>query len=340
LQRLIVPTLRFPPMGGVGLRRIMKITKYLARAGNEIHYITTRNVRQANTYEKDIPNKNAHISRIPSLSLYNILQKTSSSFLFILFRRILNRVLAPFYFIDYALLWGFILIPYTLIYMKKYNIRKIYCSGPPFSTVLHCAIIKWFMGDKITLISEWRDLWIEDYYRNYLFPKKFFRYLNAKAELFCLVQSDWVIAVTPQLATVLKVKSADSKKVIIMENGFDSEDFQEKPYQPLAGGKLRLVYTGSVSGTRFDGLILLLEALKISVAAGHKVEMEIVGQINAGDVIKQKYSCLIEEGNLHLSDLCSPEEAIGKIYGADYGRNPGGCGARPFCPRTCCQPAG
>lgn len=319
MQRIVVPTLRFPPLGGVGLRRIMKITKYLAGAGNEIHYITTHNVRQKNTYEKDIPSENAYISRIPSLSLYNILQKPSSNLIFILFRRVLNRLLCPLYFIDYALLWGFILIPYMLLYMRKHTIKKIYCSGPPFSTVLHCAMIKWLLGDKITLISDWRDLWVEDYYRSYPFPKTFFRYLNKKAEKFCLSHSDWIIAVTPQLGTILKGKDIDSKKIIILENGFDPDDFQEKSYQPLAEGKLRLVYTGSVSGTRFDGLLLLLDALEMAVAEGHAIELEIVGEINNGDILRQRYFRLIEQKVLQFSDLCSPAEAVEKLYGADYG---------------------
>ena len=62
MTKILIPTLRFPPAGGVGLRRIMKIGKKLAENGVEVHYVTTNNSKQINSYSDDIKHPNIKIT--------------------------------------------------------------------------------------------------------------------------------------------------------------------------------------------------------------------------------------------------------------------------------------
>lgn len=119
MKKVIIPTLRFPPAGGVGLRRIIKMGKKLAEQGVEVHFITTHNSAQVNSYIKDIDHSNIVVNKICSLSLSNYLTKYKNGIINKIISRIIYTLTMPLYFVDYATLWGVILIPYTLWYMKK-----------------------------------------------------------------------------------------------------------------------------------------------------------------------------------------------------------------------------
>ena len=63
MKKVLIPTLRFPPAGGVGLRRIIKMAKNLAQSGVEVHFVTTENGAQVNSYVKDIGCQNIYVKK-------------------------------------------------------------------------------------------------------------------------------------------------------------------------------------------------------------------------------------------------------------------------------------
>lgn len=322
VNKILITTLRFPPAGGVGLRRIIKIAKYLAQNGIEVHFITTHNSHEINNYENDIKASNIFINKIPSLSLNNLFNFKEPTLAVRIFRRILYYITLPIYFIDYATLWGIILVPYMYYYMKKNNIKYVYVSGPPFSVVWHVAILKHFMGKKMVFIAEWRDLWIEYYGRIFLWPKCISYRIQKKMERYCIQQADSVVSVTEDLSEVLKKKTDYEKKIITIENGYDPDEFIQKPDTLKAHQQTRqLIYAGNIMNTRKEALIILLKAIKVLKDMKVKCCLRILGEISydAGRTIQQKYADLLASNYVILEGLKSPQEAIEAIAQSDYG---------------------
>ena len=314
-----MPTMPFPPVGGVGIRRKVKIAKYLAEQGCQVHVITTANVRQKHTYDKDVAGQGIIVKRIPSLSLHNLTRIETGNIAVRALRKGLVLLTGQLFFIDFATLWGLILIPYVMYYVRKHKIRYIYCSGPPFSTLWHMSLVKRMLGSRILLVNEWRDLWVEDHYRYYPKPKGFFKSLNSVIERFTLRNCDFVITVTATLKDILADKLKEPEKIRVLENGYDPADFKELSAGHPPHDDIRIVYTGSIGGTRRDGLFILLEAIQRLHATGAPVKFDIIGEVEGYKQVMVDYQKLIEAGVLTLWGIHSPATAIDLIKQADYG---------------------
>ena len=315
MTKILIPTLRFPPAGGVGLRRIMKIGKKLAENGVEVHYVTTNNSKQINSYSDDIKHPNIKINKIPSLSFNSYLTKYKIGIFSKIISKIIYYITLPLFFVDYATLWGIVLIPYTYWYIKRENIKNIYVSGAAFSTLFHMAILKHWLFPYVNLICEWRDYWTDDYERQYLPPIKLNRKFQVWMERYTILHCDKVIGVTPTLLSSL-VKDNNTDKYKIIENGFDKDDF----YKGESGNIIKdsscvtVCYTGNIVDTRAEGLFLFLDALN-KYKRQNNIVFEICGEL--GYRIKKKlyteYKDMIDSGMLVYHGLVSVREAIGIV---------------------------
>ncbi len=317
IKKVLVPTLRFPPAGGVGLRRIIKICKYLRDLDCEITFVTTQNKYAVNNYSKDIKQSNFIIKMIPSLVIpYLIKIKTT------IFEKVIGRLIyyitLPLYFVDYAFLWGIILIPYTIFRIRKYKIKNIYVSGPPFSTMWHMAVIKKYFCKNIVLICEWRDLWTDDYEREYLPPKFITRKIQIFMENFILNNANYVITVTDTLKLYLVRRGRND--CLKIENGYDYEDYVNKFVLIEDNNKIiKIVYTGNIVDTRAEGLYIFLNLLNKLQSNGLQISFKIYGELSFK--VKQHisicYDELLKKKIVQLKGIVSPEKAIKEIMTAD-----------------------
>lgn len=321
MKKVLIPTLRFPPAGGVGLRRIIKMGKKMAEKNVEVHYITTNNTPQINAYTGDIKHPNIYIKKIPSLSLSNYLTKYKEGIFEKIFSKLIYYLTLPLFFVDYATLWGFILIPYVCWYAKKNNIKNIYVSGAPFSTIFHMSILKKYFLKKIFLISEWRDYWTDDYGRRYIPPQNISKKIQVCMEKFSIDNSDIVIGVTPTLLKSLQ-KDGNIAKYKLIENGFDKDDFDfsiEKQNGLPNEDKYVVCYTGNIVDTRAEGLFLFLDFLKRNKQ--YNITFELCGEL--GYFIRKKiyneYMDLIDNKVLIYHGLVSVQEALQIVQRSDYG---------------------
>ena len=325
MEKILIPTLRFPPAGGVGLRRLLKIAKYLARFGVKVHFLTTENGRQVNNYEDDVRGDNMTVRKLPSLSLSNLLNTTPRTLLGKLARTAVYYLTLPLFFVDYATLWGLVMVPYAVRYLRKHKVEYLYISGPPFSTLWHGALIKKWLGDDICFIAEWRDVWLEDEARVFLWPKPLFRWIQRTMERQVLQAADIVLTVTADLGQALAAKSGHQAKVVVLENGFDEEELQAA--QSVGGegrddsGVIRIVYTGNIVRTREEGFMLLLQAVSAMAAAGLPVVFEVMGTLSylIVQAVRRQHAEMISLRQLILYGLDTPAAAIALLNRADYG---------------------
>ena len=323
MKKILVPTLRFPPAGGVGLRRIIKMGKNMAADGIEVHYLTTSNDAHINSYTEDIKKENIIVKKIISLSLNNYLNRPRSGLLGKIFAKLVYFITLPIFFIDYATLWGLALIPYAFFYIKKHDIKNIYVSGPPFSTLLHMTLLKRFFLNDVNLICEWRDVWTEDYERIYVPPRVLSRWIQIQMEKVVIRKANYVIGVTNSIIKNLMKNDSDKDKFLLIENGFDLDSFSienDNGCKNQNGDhKTIICYAGNIVDTRAEGFFLFLDA--IMDYPGNDIVFEMCGSL--GYMVKNKlqkhYSTLLEKGLFKYHGVLSTKDAISLIQQSDVG---------------------
>lgn len=320
-MKVLIPTLRFPPAGGVGLRRIIKVAKEYSNNGIEVHFITTENRKQVNNYEHDLSN-NIIVNKIPSLSLNNYFNKEIKSTFAKVLRRFTYYLTSPCFFVDYGLLWGIVLIPYMLKYIKENRIVNVYCSGAPFSTLWQVAIVKRLLGKRINLICEWRDPWVDDFDRNFFPPpKRLNKRLQRMMENFVIRQCDKGIVVTKGMMQFIPLEYR--QKFSVIENGFDEDELTEEMFYKYKNYKTKnIVYTGNiVDEGRFEGLRLFLKAFRECINIDCGLRFQLCGQLSykVEKYIKKEYSDLLRAGSIDILGIVSTRDAIEIMAKSGFG---------------------
>lgn len=136
-----------------------------------------------------------------------------------------------------------------IIRMNK--IDAIYSSYTPSAP--HFIASKLQRESKIPWIAEFRDTWTMNPYRTTTRVSRFF---EQKLEKRVLKNSSCLVAVAEQDAQQLQ--ELHSKKVAVITNGFDEEDYQEEV--PLTS-KFTITYTGGIYPGKRDPT-MLFEAVK------------------------------------------------------------------------------
>lgn len=319
MANVLIPTLRFPPAGGVSLRRIVKVAKELDRQGVEVHIVTTENKAQVNNYMQDVINSNLKISKIPSLSINNFIYNMPTSFLGRFLRRLVIYLTMPLYYVDFAFLWGLVLIPYLVYYIKKHNIKNVYCSGAPFSTLWHVALVKKILGNNVNYIFELRDFWTKDTEGYFAPPKALSKFIYEKMEQTVIKNADRGIVVTKGM--LAEIPEAYREKMVVIKNGYDEDEI---PLNALYCDKnpYHIVYTGNVGDKwRTEALMCFLESFRQLVAKNGNYTFTICGQLSysAEKKIKTEYDDLLSAGNIKNKGVVSPKEAIDILSQAGYG---------------------
>lgn len=327
-KKLLVVAYRFPPMGGVGSRRWVKFSKYLARIGWEVHVVTTDYpwVDPINWAEDIEGVAGITVSRLPSPYPNIFMRPCQTSW-----GRTIVRIAKKAYDIltglnsglDYAERWAVPLVAYVVKYLQLNEINNLVVSGPPSSLHLCGALIKAEVPN-VQLIQDYRDPWsnVHDYGINKL--KSSIKKLNIMhAESLSLQAADRVVVVTSQMANDLrKTFNLQHDKVSVIYNGFDREDFPLSDRCgsiPSESGIIRVGYLGAV-GRNPMGRMLALEmiaaALQRLKAPGVRWEFVFYSDLPCN------YFALSRNRIMRESFRCMPmlpkQEMVEVMAGFDY----------------------
>lgn len=234
--------------------RIRKFAKYLPEFGFEQYILTvemegaplsepsmhhiyyTKSLDQKITSKSQKQQRNGNPSRSPWKWLY----------------KLKNLFLIP----DRQILWT----PNALIkgreIIHKNNIQLIFATCPPYSTALIAATLAKIC--KVPLILDFRDDWLGTavYFSKPVWRRRFERLLMLSA----MKRAHYIIVVTERSRKLFEsLGQRISKKLIVIPNGYDEEDFEElQPKSNSNQGPMRLVHLGNLPGTR--NIIPLWEA--------------------------------------------------------------------------------
>lgn len=293
-RRILIITYYWPPSGGSGVQRWLKFAKYLVRKEWEPFVFTPENpsftIKDASLL-KDVPDS-VEVIRFPIWEPYQIFFKLSSlfgkkniqqtdfvstgkkSFLQSVSGWIRGNLFIP----DARVFWVKPSVEYLLDFIARNNIDKIITTGPPHSVHLIGLRLK-KKNPALTWLADFRDPWSEWDLLDTLSLSSFARKRHTALEREVLTLADKVITIAPY--HVKRFEALGGRKVELITNGFDEEDFQQ--IQKVRTSKFTIRHTGVVDELRDPRPIM--EAIKAVCSTNTEfagsVEVEFIGKVNA-----------------------------------------------------------
>ncbi len=311
-ESILIIAFKFPPLGGMRVKRMTMFAKYLARRGYRVHVITVNwKVPAPNTWMEETQHPNIIVHRIPSLAPHNLIESRPRGGIRKRVRqaaRLLQRLL---YFVDYAQYWGVALLPYAARLIHKEHITNVICTGSPFMANYWAARLKVRLP-QIHLIQDFRDPWNDHlcapYSHYFLFDWQ--KRVSQRCERYALSHADVVVAVTESLTERFRRKTTSNARFVTIPNGFDPDRYQRIRFEP-ATDKMRMVYIGNLYVGREVVLRVFLEAVSELVAnhPGFARRFEIVTYGGFPPQIRREMEHLVQKGVLQINGYVSPAQA-------------------------------
>ncbi len=296
MKNVLIIAYYFPPSGGPGVQRVLKHVKYLKEFGWNPIVLTVSNGQFPAIDEsllKQIPN-DIIVERTKILEPYdiyrlltgkkkgdaidvNVIKKDNQKVNWK--EKIAEFIRATFFIPDARIAWIFTANKAVDEIIKKYNIKAIYSSSPPYT----CSIIARRAKRKYNLpwIAGFRDPWTGfiSSPKRWLLP----RIIDKKMEYTTFNEADYVECAWEGIIkdALGKYPNLDKSKFIHVPNGFDSNDF---PYiEKKRNDKFTLTYTGSLYGRRnpsslFQAIEKLISEKKIN---SEDIHLRFVGRFGA-----------------------------------------------------------
>lgn len=295
MKRVLIITYYWPPSGGSGVQRWLKMSKYLPEYGWQPVIYTPEDGEfpiEDPTLLKDVP-REAEIIKRPIVEPYTLYKK-------FLGMKKDDKVKAGFIkeerkkanWKENFALWvrGNLFIPdarcwwikpsvrYLKHYLKEHPVDAIISTGPPHSMHLIAMKLKEVMS--IPWIADFRDPWTEIDYYDDLYLSLWADKKQHKLEREVLTKADIVVTVSHDWARRLGRKS--NRNVRVVYNGFDQDNETTSIVTPLFD-KFTITYLGVLS--KIQNPAKLWEILGKLVKTHHEfasnLKINIIGQIDS-----------------------------------------------------------
>lgn len=276
MNKVLIITYHFPPMGGAGAQRMLKFVKYLGDY-NFLPVILTPNPQlvRYQVYDhgllKELPS-NARVIFTPIIDLnwiFKILYGLKLSGLV----RFINRNIFP----DFQRQWFFWTKRVLKRIIKNENINSVLITSPPYSTQLIGLWLKKYFD--VPLVIDLRDpLTFNHIKKKPEYEKKLFNF-----EKKVLDNADFIIANTVfNKNTYINKFGISPDKITVINNGYDAEDFINLPPAIDKSNKVVFSYIGQLYG-EYNALPLFNALLKISDKIIKDVEFRFIGRLSETD---------------------------------------------------------
>lgn len=294
MKRVLIITYYWPPSGGSGVQRWLKMSKYLPEFGWQPVIYTTENAEYPiidPSLEKDIA-PNIEVIRRPIVEPYTLYKK---------FLCIKKEETVKMGFIhekekkkgwkENLSLWirGNLFIPdarcwwvkpsvrYLKNYLQDHPIDAIISTGPPHSMHLIAMKLKKDLG--IPWIADFRDPWTEIDYYNDLHLTPWADRKHHRLELEVLTQADKVVTVAPDGAR--RLGRIGNRNVRTIYNGFDRDDDVQTPVS--LPDTFTITYLGVLSKIQNPNNLwqAMAELIKEDSGFDKNLKINMIGQIDS-----------------------------------------------------------
>ena len=293
MKRVLIITYYWPPSGGSGVQRWLKMSKYLPENGWKPVIYTTKNAEYPivdSSLEKDVA-PDLEVIRRPIFEPYDYYKK---------FLGIKKEETVKMGFIEEKekkhgwkesiSLWirGNLFIPdarcwwvkpsvrYLKSYLKEHLVDAIISTGPPHSMHLIAMKLKEELG--IPWIADFRDPWTEIDYYDDLHLTRWADRKHHRLEREVLEKADKVVTVAPDGAK--RLGRLGNRNVRTIYNGFDRDDDAQTPVS--LSDTFTLTYLGVLSKIQNPEQFwqVLGELVKEDEEFSKKLKIKLIGQID------------------------------------------------------------
>ena len=294
MKRVLIITYYWPPSGGSGVQRWLKMSKYFPENGWQPVIYTTEGAEypiEDPTLEKDVAPE-AEVIRRPIIEPYTFYKKFTGM-------KKGDKVKAGFTteeakkssWKDKLSIWirGNLFIPdarcwwirpsvrYLKKYLKEHPVDAIISTGPPHS--MHLIALKLHKKLNIPWIADFRDPWTEiDFYQD-LHLSRWADRKHHRLEKQVLTQADKVVTVGWDWAEGLKRHGAPQVDVIL--NGYDWSLEPSEQQIPLSQ-EFTLSHIGLLGPTRNNPIFwqALGELVNESEELKQHLNIQLIGQVD------------------------------------------------------------
>ncbi len=262
MKKMLLITYYWPPSGGAGVQRWLKMSKYLPEMGVQCTVLTVNaaeatypirdesllaevpealHVVRTKSFEPlQLYGKIAGHEKIPHGGFNNVDTNTTGS-------KLSRWVRGNFFIPDARKGWNRYALRAARKLIADKGIETVVTTGPPHSTHLMGLLLKKEFG--IKWIADFRDPWTDIYYYDQLLHTARAAKRDAALEHSVLEGADIVLAVCPSNAALFREKpGVYADKIQVLTNGFDESDFP-KGQSPANDGVLKIAYTGTIAPT-------------------------------------------------------------------------------------------
>lgn len=309
-KKILLIAYYWPPSGGPGVQRWLKMAHYLAEMGCDITVLTVSESDAHYPHQDEELLGEVHSSikviRTKSFNPYRIFGSKKASkqpaanfsvpktgrlrFQFLAFVR--SHLFIP----DPRRGWNYWAKKRALALCKLEGIETVITTSPPHSTQLIGLYLKRKLG--IKWVVDFRDPWTQIFYYHTLNHSAFSRFLDARYERLVVANADKIIHVGETMVEMLvdMHPSAKSKSVVV-HNGYDERDFDGLKQPPRSEG-FHIAYTGTLSSS-YD-YQPLFRAIRLAAERNNAITCTLSGQIPV-DIESE------------LRDLCPIVEFTGEL---------------------------
>ena len=312
MKRVLIITYYWPPSGGSGVQRWLKMSKYLPEYGWQPVIYTTENAEYPivdHSLEKDVAPE-AEVIRRPIMEPYNLYKKflgvkksetVKAGFIKEKgakkgWRDNLSVWIRGNCFIPDARCWWVKpSVKYLKEYLRKYPVDAIISTGPPHSMHLIAMKLKEALG--IPWIADFRDPWTEIDFYDELHLTKWADRKQHRMEREVLAKADKVVTIGWDCARSLG--RLGNRNVRVIPNGFDWGTNATLSAPPVSS-EFTLTHVGIISASRNEHqLWQALSELKAADSGFLKaLKIKLIGQVDQSVLKSIEESGLQENAEL------------------------------------------
>jgi glycosyltransferase involved in cell wall biosynthesis len=328
MKKVLIITYYWPPAGGAGVQRWLKLCNYLLENNVQPVVITvdekiasyalydytlekelapqiivhkTNSFEVLNLYKRLSPKKQIPYAGFTNENKSGLIQKFS------------KFIRGNFFIPDARIGWNKFALKKAKELIVEHGIKTVITTSPPHSTQLIGLELKKLFN--IKWIADLRDPWTEIFYYNEFHHTHWAKRKDALLEKMVLEQSDAIITVSDFIKQrfILKTKQPIASKINVIANGFDEKDFSNIPKSKSS--KFRMVYTGTLSNDYPVDLILdVLNKFSSNSVFQEQFVLDFYGNANLS--IQEKFKS-IPDLKINFHSHVSHNQSILELCGSE-----------------------
>lgn len=297
MKRVLIITYYWPPSGGSGVQRWLKMSKYLPEYGWQPVIYTTENAEYPiidHSLEKDVA-PNIEVIRRPITEPYSAykkflgIKKEETVKMGFIQEKEKNKswksdlslwVRGNFFIPDARCGWVKPSVRFLKEYLNEHPVDAIISTGPPHSMHLIALKLKEALG--LPWIADFRDPWTEIDYYNDLHLTAWADRKHHRLEQEVLTKADKVVTVAPDGAR--RLGRLGNRNVRTIYNGFDRDDDAQTPVN--LSEQFTITYLGVLSKIQNPSNLwqALAELIKEDSEFDKSLKINMIGQIDSAVV--------------------------------------------------------